>query len=244
MKDRRNFLKKASLAALGSSIFPSFSAKANPISLAAGQTILFQGDSITDAGRDKGKYYPNDASGMGNGYVHHIVTELLGRFPEQDFRCYNRGISGHKVFQLADRWEDDCLQLKPDVLSILIGVNDFWHTLSSGYKGTVEVYALDLKKLLDRTKKELPNVKLILCEPFMVKGGTALDDRWGAFAAYQQVNRKIAADFGAAYVPFQQVFDDALNVKPASYWCPDGVHPSLAGAYLMGKKWMEVFEKM
>ena len=99
-------------------------------------TILFQGDSITDAGRDKASYYANDAAGMGQGYVFQIVSHLLGANPGKDWKYYNRGISGHKVFQLADRWDDDCLQLKPDVLSILIGVNDFWHTLNN-YKVTV-----------------------------------------------------------------------------------------------------------
>jgi lysophospholipase L1-like esterase len=244
MNDRRHFLKKTSLAALGSSFLPAVFAKGNPtnISLAEGQTILFQGDSITDAGRDKGSYYPNSAPGMGNGYVHHIVTELLGKYPEKDLRCYNRGISGHKVFQLADRWEDDCLQLQPDVLSLMIGVNDFWHTLTHGYKGTAQTYETDLRKLLERTKKQFPNIKIILCEPFMVAGGTAIDERWSAFAAYQKANRQIAADFGALFVPFQKMFDDALKTKPASYWCPDGVHPSLAGAYLMSQAWMRVFE--
>ena len=103
--------------------------------LPKGSTILFQGDSITDAGRERGAYYANDYGGMGQGYVRHIVTELLAKHPDKDLKIYNRGISGHKVYQLRDRWEDDCMMLKPDILSILIGVNDHWHTLSGRYGG-------------------------------------------------------------------------------------------------------------
>lgn len=207
-------------------------------------TILFQGDSITDAGRDKAAYYPNNAAGMGRGYVFQIVSQLLGTQPGKDWKYYNRGISGHKVFQLADRWEDDCLQLKPDVLSILIGVNDFWHTLNN-YNGTVEVYETDLRKLLDRTLKAFPDLKLIIGEPFAVKGGTAIDDRWyPEFPKYQQAAKKIAQDYKAAFVPYQKVFEDALKLAPASYWCPDGVHPSMAGGYLMKEAWIKAFEQL
>ncbi|MBI5914137.1 MAG: SGNH/GDSL hydrolase family protein [Bacteroidetes bacterium] len=246
MPTRRNFIQKAAIATLGGALFPQITEAANPqlATTAAGPTILFQGDSITDAGRDKASYYPNDASGMDTGYVHHIVTHLLGSMPEQGLRCYNRGISGHKVFQLADRWDDDCLQLKPDVLSILIGVNDYWHSLGGGYKGTVETYETDFRKLMERTKKALPETKLIVCEPFAVAGGTAIDDRWKDFTAYRMAAKSIAKDFGAVFVPFQSMFEEALKVAPAAYWCPDGVHPSLAGAYLMKEAWLRAFSKL
>ena len=105
--------------------------------------ILFQGDSITDAGRNRGRYYANDGYGMGNGYVSFTVKHLLGTQPQKNIKCYNRGISGHKVHQLADRWDDDCLNLKPDVMSILIGVNDYWHTLTHGYTGDINRYKND-----------------------------------------------------------------------------------------------------
>lgn len=247
MSNRRDFLRKTSLAAVAATGIPTIveAAEQQPLSgengPAGALTILFQGDSITDAGRDRGNYYANNADGMGKGYVHHIVTNLLGTSPQQNLRCYNRGISGHKVFQLADRWDDDCLQLRPDVLSILIGVNDYWHTLSSGYAGTVQTYETDYRKLMERTKKELPATRLIICEPFAVAGGTAINEKWKDFEAYRVVAKKIATEFGAAFVPFQSVFDEALKLAPASYWCPDGVHPSLAGAYLMKEEWLRVF---
>ncbi|MEO0895513.1 MAG: SGNH/GDSL hydrolase family protein [Bacteroidota bacterium] len=242
--NRRNFLLNTSIISLGiPALIQQFNADKTQQSewtVAQGSTILFQGDSITDGGRNKGRYYANQAGGMGGGYVQHIVTELLGKYPEKGLRCYNRGISGHKVFQLAERWEDDCLQLKPDVLSILIGVNDFWHTLTHNYKGTVDIYESDLRALLDRTLKELPDVRLIVAEPFVIKGGSAIDEQaWiPAFNAYQKAAKKIAQDYKATFIPLQSIFDKALEKADVKYWCPDGVHPSMAGSYLMAQAWL------
>lgn len=244
---RRKFISHSAIGLVG---IPSIVKAANPstnlnFNTAEKTTILFQGDSITDAGRKKDRYYANDASGMGLGYVHQIVTSLLGKHPTKNLRCYNRGISGHKVFQLANRWEEDCLQLQPDILSILIGVNDFWHTLDWGYKGTVKTYEKDLRALLDRTKKALPNVKLIIAEPFVLRGTAIVEEKWyPAFAGYQKASKQIANDYGAAFIPLQAIFDKALEVAPVSYWCPDGVHPSLAGAYLMAEAWLATLEEL
>ncbi|MCP3927487.1 MAG: SGNH/GDSL hydrolase family protein [Bacteroidetes bacterium] len=207
--------------------------------------ILFQGDSITDAHRRKDHYYANDMLGMGLGYVHQVVSRLLGKYPERKLGCYNRGISGNKVFQLANRWEDDCIQLRPDILSILIGVNDFWHSLSHNYKGTVEIYEKDLRSLLDRTKESLPDVRLIIGEPFIVEGGSALSEQWYPdFHEYRKAAYRIAKDYKAVFIPYHSVFEKALEIAPASYWCPDGVHPSMAGGYLMANAWLEAFDRM
>ena len=245
-KQRRQFLKQVSISSLGIVGIPAFSEftfKESEIkNIPDNLTILFQGDSITDAGRNRGSYYANSGGGMGGGYVFQIVADLLGKYPGKGFRFYNRGISGNKVYQLADRWEDDCLQLKPDVLSILIGVNDFWHTLTQNYEGTAKTYGSDLRALLDRTIKAYPDIKLILGEPFAVKGGTAINENWVKdFPDYQIAARKIAKDYKAILVPYQKVFDEALKVAPVSYWCWDGVHPSMAGAYLMKNAWLEAF---
>ena len=241
---RRNFLKKVSISSLGLLSIPAiseFKLKESTIkNIPDNLNVLFQGDSITDAGRNRGSYYANNGRGMGGGYVYQIVADLLGAFPEKGFRCYNRGISGNKVYQLSDRWEDDCLQLKPDVLSILIGVNDFWHTLTQSYGGTAKTFESGLRALLDRTLKSYPDIKLILGEPFAVKGGTAINENWDKnFPGYPLAVRNIAKDYKAAFVPYQKVFDDALKMAPASYWCADGVHPSMAGSYLMKNAWME-----
>ena len=208
--------------------------------------VLFQGDSVTDNGRNRSDYYANHAGGLGLGYPFNAASVLLGQHPTKNLRFYNRGVSGHKVFELANRWEEDALMLQPDVLSILIGVNDFWHVLDFDYKGTVKTYKDDYRKLLERTKKRLPKVKLIIGEPFALIGGTAIDEaEWiPQFAAYQQVAKDIATEFDAAFIPYQSIFDKALKEAPVSYWCPDGVHPSIAGHYLMAVSWLETFMKV
>ena len=247
MSSRRVFLRGSALSVTGilAASMPSNSTMLKKKQeLPDNLRILMQGDSITDAGRNRGRYYPNVADGMGRGYVYQIVSTLLGKYPEKKLQFYNRGISGNKVFQLRDRWEDDCIQLKPDVLSILIGVNDFWHSLRD-YDGTVEVYEKDLRSLLSQTLEILPEVKLILGEPFAVEGGTAINDQWYPdFSKYRDAARKIASDFNAHLIPYQKIFDEALNVASVSYWCPDGVHPSMAGAYLMKEAWIKTFDEL
>jgi len=244
---RRSLLKLGALAPLGMAI-PHIASKTpglTKLNIPDGTVILFQGDSITDAGRDRSKNNPNDVRGLGTGYVYQIVADVQAHYPKDQVKCYNRGISGNKVFQLADRWDDDCLQLQPDVLSILIGVNDFWHTLSSGYDGTPEVFKNDLITLLERTRKQLPSVKIILGEPFAVTGGSALTQEWQqSFPPYQVAVKEIAKKFDAAFIPYQKVFDQALEKGPVSHWCPDGVHPSIAGAYLMKEAWVHAFKKL
>lgn len=245
---RRDFIQQSALATAAVIGTPQLVRAANvldPVNpgVRTGAVILFQGDSITDAGRSRANYYANDGSGMGGGYVYQTVTQLLGQNPAKQLRCYNRGVSGNKVYQLDARWDDDCLQLKPDVLSILIGVNDFWHTLDFNYKGTAQTFEQDFRKLLDRTKNALPEVRLIIGEPFAVKGGTAITSKWYPdFKGYQDAARRIAQDYKAMFIPYQSVFDKALEQAPASYWCPDGVHPSLAGVYLMAQAWMAAWE--
>lgn len=243
---RRKFIKVSGAGLSGMVALPVFGKSVLLKNLEAPEnlTVLFQGDSITDAGRDKARYYANDTAGMGRGYVFQIVSHMLGTNPDKKWSYYNRGISGNKVYQLANRWEDDCLQLKPDVLSLLIGVNDFWHSLKN-YKGTVEVYEKDLRNLLDRTLKAYPDLRLMLGEPFAVKGGTAINKQWFPdFPKYQDSAARIAEDYKAQYIPYQRIFDDALKVAPVSYWCPDGVHPSMAGAFLMKEAWLEAFSKL
>lgn len=245
--NRRVFIKKASLGgALASLSVPEIVSavwspqKKGKISLSKGDVILFQGDSITDAGRDKEEAGFNNATALGSGYAFMAGSNLLYQHPGKNLKVYNKGISGNKVYQLAERWEEDCLNLKPDVLSILIGVNDFWHTLTSDYTGTVETYRNDFIALLERTKKQLPQVRLIIGEPFAVRGIKAVDEEWyPAFDMYRQAARDIADKFDAVFIPYQKIFDQAQMSAPGSYWTYDGVHPSLAGAQLMAHAWLK-----
>lgn len=207
---------------------------------AQGDTVLFQGDSITDAGRERNRELANSGWSFGTGYANLIASWLLEELAGKDLTIYNRGISGNKVFQLAERWDKDCLDLKPNVLSILIGVNDYWHFRNGDYDGTPEIYENDYRQLLDRTRSALPQIKLVICQPFVLTGTSAVDDTWlEPFSAYQKIAVKIAHEFDAIWVPFQEAFDKALDLAPATYWAADGVHPSMAGAQLMAETWLE-----
>lgn len=254
---RRDFLT-ASLAAAGGLAGVSLTGCATPIAAAVidetplepwlkpGDTVLFQGDSITDAGRSrKTAANVNDQSALGRGYAWLASAGLLVQHeqPEgtepRNVRIFNRGISGHKVFQLANRWQRDCLDLKPDLVSILIGVNDVWHKKNGKYDGTVEIYERDYDALLARTKKELPGVRLVVCEPFVLRCGAINESWFPEFDHYRAAARKLADKHGAAFVPFQSMFDKASQYAPPQHWAKDGVHPSKEGAALMAHTWLE-----
>jgi lysophospholipase L1-like esterase len=243
---RRSFLRTTALAGLAAINIPEIVSaaykpeKSKKIALSDEDIVLFQGDSITDMHRKRSDENPNSPAGLGTSYPFLATAEILYRYPTKTLKCYNKGVSGNKVYQLADRWQTDCLDIKPTVLSILVGVNDFWHTLVNGYKGTIETYRNDYKALLDRTKQALPNVKLIIGEPYAVIGVKAVDDKWyPTFNEYRQAAREIADSFGAAFIPYQEIYDKAQKSAPGSYWTADGVHPTLAGAQLMTEAWLQ-----
>ena len=154
---------------------------------------------------------------------------------------YNRGISGNKVPDLDARWQADCLDLKPALLSILIGVNDIWHKLNGRYDGTVESYEKGFAALVRRTRDALPRLNVIICEPFVLRCG-AVNEKWfPEFDERRAAAARVAKGAGALWVPFQSMFDKAVaaGTKP-EYWAADGVHPSVAGHALMAKTWREV----
>jgi lysophospholipase L1-like esterase len=249
---RRTFLQRAACAgaALGaasilpvsgcSSLTGASSRRASGGLIRPNSVILFQGDSITDAGRDRSREKnANDVRALGSGYAFFAAAQLLAEHPDAGLKIFNRGISGNKVFQLAERWDADCISLKPDVVSILIGVNDIWHRLNGQYNGTVEIYEKDYLALLERTRKALPQVKLVVCEPFVLRTG-AVNEKWFPdFDGYRAAARRVAKASGAVFVPFQAMFDQAVRTTPPQYWAADGVHPTMAGACLMAKTWLK-----
>lgn len=236
-------LSAAGVAAMGA-VDKVFAADASTTKRSAepvikpGDTILFQGDSITDAGRKRGMNDANSVAAMGEGYAWLAASQLLVDSPDKNLKFFNRGISGHKVPQLVERWQADCLDLKPNVLSILIGVNDYWHKKSYDYKGTPESYENEYRDLVKRTKDALPDVRLVICEPFLLECGNVKSGWVPEFVAYQKAARRIADEVKAAFVPFQAMFDAAVKVAPPTIWAGDGVHPSAAGAALMAHWWM------
>jgi lysophospholipase L1-like esterase len=243
-RSRRNFIKTTSMGVLASLTIPQIvssalagNIKSNRLSLKDNDVILFQGDSITDAGRSRTLSANN---GLGSGYPYLAGASLLYKNPTKNLQIFNTGISGNKVYQLADRWEADSLSLKPNILSILVGVNDYWHTLGGSYKGTLQTYKDDYKKLLDLTLQKLPDVKLIIGEPFAIPGVKAVNEKWfPAFSGYQQAAYDLAKTYNAVFIPYQKVFNEAIRSAPGAYWTKDGVHPSIAGTALMAQSWME-----
>lgn len=243
---RRAFLGRAATAAAAMALIPSVVEAVVPApkkkritALPEKGIILFQGDSITDAGREKNKELPNNGSSFGGGYAFLAAAALLDHFASLEPVIYNRGISGNKVYQLAERWQKDCLELKPDVLSILIGINDYWHMRNGHYDGTLEKYEGDYRQLLTVTRQALPGVKLVVCEPFALPGTTAVDESWvEPVAGYRAAALKLSQEFGTLWIPFQSIFDEAIRHAPASWWSGDGVHPSMAGSHLMAAAWL------
>ena len=205
-----------------------------------GTVILFQGDSITDAGRSRKRSGANDTAGLGRGYPMLVASDLLSQHPTAGLKIYNRGISGNKVPDLMNRWQADAIDLKPDVLSILIGVNDIWHKLAGRYKGTVKDYETGFRQLLQRTLKELPGVRIVICQPFVLRCG-AVNDKWfPEFDQRRKVADQLAREFQLSLVPFQTVFDKVADQPRPQHWAGDGVHPTLAGHALMAATWRQV----
>jgi lysophospholipase L1-like esterase len=211
--------------------------------IAPQSTVLFQGDSITDTGRNRHLSEPNQQPAMGHGYAYLTMARLLASRPRDGLRVFNRGISGNRVPDLHERWQSDCVSLAPDVLSILIGVNDFWHQLDGRYKASVEEYEARYRELLERTLAALPRVRLVICEPFVLRCGV-VDERWfPEIDRRREAARSVASAFGAPFVPFQSVFDRAVAAGTApAYWAADGVHPTPQGHQLMSDAWLASVE--
>ena len=236
---RRNMMQ-SSAAAVATVAKANALAENNSNENDGAKVILFQGDSITDAGRNKKNQVANDDAALGRGYPRIIAKGLLADHPKRGLQIHNRGISGHKVPDLQKRWQRDCIDLKPDILSILIGVNDIWHKLNGRYDGTVETYNTGYRELLKQTQDALPDTKIVICEPFVLKCG-AVNDKWfPEFDQRREVANKIAADMSLTLVPFQKMFDATLDKFEPKHWAGDGVHPTKAGHELMAKTWREV----
>ena len=206
--------------------------------------FLFQGDSITDAQRDK-KHESDFGYMIGNGYAT-VVSATLGSKYIGKFEFLNRGISGNRIVDLYARIKYDITNLKPDYLSILIGVNDVWHEVAHENGVSEEKFEKIYSMLIEEIKEVLPDIKIFILEPF-VTHGTATDESWETFstetAKRANASKRIAEKYNLTFVPLQKLFDDAVKEAPASYWTKEGVHPTAMGHGIIANALVEAVEK-
>jgi len=197
--------------------------------------ILFQGDSITDAFRIKDPNEPHDCYLLGAGYAGRVAGDLRAAHPELGLRFLNRGIAGQGVAELLSRWTIDTICLEPDVLSVLVGINDS----APGRDETAEQFEASYRRLIEETTAALPSIRLILLEPFLVPHGGQAAERRSNLEARQPIVRRLAEEAGATFVPLQEVFDKAVadHDVPPTHWTLDGIHPSSAGHVLIAEAW-------
>ena len=202
--------------------------------------ILFYGDSITDMGRHRDK--DSEPFGYGVGYVNSVTSTLKYENPTK-YEIINRGISGNRVVDLYARIKADVWNHNPDLVSILIGVNDVWHGIYHNNGVEIDRFERVYRMLIEDTKAALPNVKFILCEPFVLMG-SATEEKYEEFCEvkkYAAVVAKLAKEYGIPFVALQDKFDKAAEKNGAVHYLYDGVHPDLAGGKLIAEEWLKVF---
>ncbi|MCF7817423.1 MAG: SGNH/GDSL hydrolase family protein [Kiritimatiellales bacterium] len=196
--------------------------------------ILFTGDSITDCDRNR-----NAPDSLGMGYAGMVAGRLGADHPELNLRFINRGISGDRTCDLLRRWDAECIGLEPDWVSILVGVNNTWrrydHNDPTPDAVFEDEYRLLLKRLADETK-----AKVVICSPFLLPTNPQVIAMREDLDPKIAIVKKLAADFGAAWVDFDLVFVAALGRHIPAYWASDGVHPTVAGHALMADAWIRM----
>ena len=195
--------------------------------------VLFYGDSITDCGRTQ-----KINNGLGCGYPAITAGILQARYPELNLRCTNMGISGNRAADLERRLADDVLATKPNVVSIMIGINDTWRRYDSNDPSPVPAFEDCCRRIVSTIRTEL-DARVVICEPFLlpipedrVQWREDLDPRIAAV-------RRVAMDFGATFVPLDGLFAAAACRQEPAYWTPDGVHPTQAGHGLITEAWLK-----
>jgi lysophospholipase L1-like esterase len=204
--------------------------------------ILFQGDSITDAFRKPDEINP--AYQLGNGYVLLIAAQLAARFPEKHWDFVNRGVSGNKILDLKNRWTNDVLAIRPDVLTIFVGVNDTLAAMQGQPSTNEQEFASAYQFLLQETRQHLPDTRFVLMEPFLLEVGEVRKSWCDHLRSRQLLVQAIASETMSDFVPTQQIFDNASKIREPAFWSYDGIHPTHAGFQLLADAWLEVFEKM
>ena len=201
--------------------------------------IVFQGDSITDAGRDKRNYHD-----MGNGYPKFAAQQLKEMFPDVDFEFINQGISGNRTCQLFDRLYLDAIAFNPDIITVLIGVNDIWHRYGGGkIETTDEQIETNYRAILNRLKKQT-NAKIVMLAPYLLDSKD-VDHMRDDLERVLTIERKLAAEFADAFVPLDELFAEAVKTQPEPlFYSNDGVHPNQNGAQFIAKHLVDTLSKL
>ena len=206
--------------------------------------ILFQGDSITDGNRGRS----NDPNHIhGHGYQYILASEMYIDNLDKNIEVINRGISGNRISDLHARCKEDCIDLKPTVLSILVGINDLNYHFETGSAPTPEKYSETYRSILDRALSQNPDLFIVIMEPFF---GVSENKEFSDFmqanvGRYAAEARKIADEYNAVFVPLQDMFDEYAKNTDIFKLLWDGVHPTTGGHLLVTKRWKEcVIDKM
>ena len=205
--------------------------------------ILFLGDSITDMFRNREVDEAIDS--YGNSYVF-IVKSKLSEVNPNKYQIINKGNGGDRSVDLYARIKKDVWNYKPDVLSILVGINDIWHDVSHDNGVDIVRYERIYRMIIEDTLKELPNVKIILCEPFILNSAFRKDDYYKLVEAYEyaKIVRKLSSEYNLEFVELQKPFIEASSKYGIETYLYDGVHPNVAGATLIANEWLKTFKKI
>lgn len=204
--------------------------------------ILFTGDSITDAGRNREDFF-----GMGTGYPN-LIKATLGFEAPGKHEFLNRGVSGNRVVDLYARIKMDFINLRPDFASVLVGVNDVWHDIVRQNGVETEKYERVYRMMLEEILAALPDVRLVIVSPFLLRGTGTVSETDGTYfkrffdgvSEKSEVCARLAARYGLPLVSLQEAFDAALTRAPADHWTVDGVHPTVCGHELIRREWLSV----
>ena len=201
--------------------------------------VLFQGDSITDAGRDKRNYYD-----LGEGYPKYAAELIKESYPDTEFEFINLGISGNRTSQLFDRFYTDAIALQPDVISILIGINDLWHRHSPERIETTDAQLeLNYREILKRIKSQT-NAKIIILSPYVLDADIVSYLKED-IKTVLPIIRKLASEYADVYVPLDELFEEALKNQPTPlYYSADGVHPNQNGAKFIAEHYAKAINKL
>jgi len=195
--------------------------------------VLFQGDSVTDCGRMR-----EDVSNLGNGYAMLIASWFEALYPEKNVKFINKGINGDRVCDLKARWKEECIQLNPTFISILVGINDCWRRYDSNDPTSPEAFEETYREILTQVK-ENTEAKILLCEPFVLPYPEDRKQWREDLDPKIHIVRDLAREFKTLLLPLDGIFSSAAAQKRPDFWTADGVHPTLAGHALIAQAWLQ-----